>query len=113
MLKLFKCPVCGKHIHTLWKRTNCVECHNVNIYGTGEAFKTGADYERHGDSVYSCPHCNYQDDTIDVFIHDVECECEHGVLTCDVYNGFDIEICEHCGMLISSEPVELRRMEPE
>lgn len=113
MLKLFKCPVCGKHIHTLWKRTNCVECHNVNIYGTGESFKTDVDYERCSESIYMCPHCEYQNDKIDVFIHDVDCECDHNELECGIYNGFDIEICGHCGMLISSEPVELNKMEPE
>lgn len=104
MVKL-KCPVCGKHIHTLWKRTNCVECHNINIYGTGEVFRTGVDYERHGNSVYVCPHCNYEDSTVDSFFCDDECECGHLKSELISYEGDEIEVCKRCGLILDIDYV--------
>jgi hypothetical protein len=112
MVKLLKCPMCHKHIHTLKAKILCVEHADLCINGDGVVVKTDAYHNYENGAIYVCPHCEYQDDVLNVFIHDIDCDCEHNELTCIVFDGFDIEICGYCGMLISSEDVELRQIEP-
>lgn len=113
MVKLLECPVCHKHIHTLKGKAPCLENADLCIDVDGTVVKVDTVYDYLSSVKYVCPHCGYVDNMLNAFIRDISCECEHLTLTEIVYDDTQMDICEHCGLVVSSNPFGIDEYEPE
>lgn len=108
MAASFKCPRCKVFLHTLAGFVdNCTIHYGYNINDNGDIVKTSESIECNNEIEFACNQCGYHTQNANEFIIDIECDCEHGNSTVEVYNGFDIEVCQRCGLVISTEPTEL------
>ena len=107
MIKLLKCPECNKHLTYLTTSNECTEYEHVHINDVGDFVTTESNSNRQGAETYVCPKCEYETYNANDFIAKFDCDCEHLESSIETYNGYDIEVCQHCGLVLSNEMTEL------
>lgn len=107
MTKLLKCPKCEKHITYLSTSTECTEYEHACIDDIGNFVITESYTDDHCAQTYICPKCGFETHDYDNFITEIDCVCEHSESSIEKYGGYDIEVCQHCGLVISNEIAEL------
>lgn len=103
MIKLLKCPECNKHLTYLTTSNECTEYEHVHINDVGDFVTTESNSNRQGAETYVCPKCDFESPIADNFIAEMKCNCEHLESSIEKYDGYDIEMCQHCGLVLSNE----------
>ena len=101
MVKLFKCPECGEFLHSLTTFQSVILHHNLNIDKEENVYSNNEYSDPLTKLTYQCPKCKHTDDSRNVFITEIECDCEHeNTSTEHTDNQIRIDICQHCGLVI-------------
>lgn len=109
MNKLLECPKCNVFLHTLTGFVdNCTMRHGYNINEDGLIEKTSQSIECNNNLEFACNQCGYHTQNANEFIKDIECNCEHHYSSVDEYDGFDVEVCQRCGLVLSKKPTKSR-----
>ena len=96
---IFKCPNCGKHIHTLTSYyTDGIMYCFLNIGKNGEVFTTREESDVNAPCKYSCNDCGYHSTNMKDFITKESCDCEHEYRTTTFYDELEIDVCDRCGV---------------
>ena len=107
MPNLLKCTKCNKHLTYLTTSTECTEYERVSINEVGDFVTTKSYTGGQGTETYTCPYCDFESPDADSFIAQIDCDCEHLESSIEKYDGYDIEVCQHCGLVLSNEISEL------